>query len=228
MLFVVLSGVLLLPIVRRSELRFDELLLIALGAWMALSHMRMLYIFGLLAVPVLCRQISGYWDRYDAAKDRIWPNAAMIGGALMVAILVFPGSNSLEQQVEAKSPVKALNFIRSHHLPGPMMDDYVYGGYLIWAAPEYPVMIDGRADVYEWSGFLDRFASWATLESDPNVLLDSYKVNFCLLTSGSPMIQVLKLLPEWKNVYSDDHSVIFVRRAVAGAGQTSFSGAGKS
>ena len=219
-LFVVLSGVLLLPLTRQSELHFDELLLIALGAWMALSHLRMLYVFGLLAVPVLCRQISSFWVGYEAEKDRIWPNAVMIGGALMVAILVFPGSNSLEQQVEAKSPLKALNFIRSHHLPGPMMNDYVYGGYLIWAAPEYPVMIDGRADVYEWSGFLDQFAGWATLESDPNALLDSYKVNFCLLTSDSPMIQVLALMPNWEKAYSDGNSAIYLRRSAGEARQS--------
>lgn len=218
-LFTVLSGVLSMSIVRRSELRFDELLLIALGAWMALSHMRMLYVFGLLAVPVLCRQISGLWVGYEAAKDRIWPNAAMIGGALAIAILVFPGSNSLEQQVEAKSPVKAVDFIRSHHLPGPMMNDYTYGGYLIWAAPEYPVMIDGRADVYEWSGFLDRFANWATLQSNPNGLLDSYKVNFCLLSSDSPMVQVLALMPNWEEVYSGSNSAIFVRRSEVVEGQ---------
>jgi len=69
--------------------------------------------------------------------------------------------------------------------------------------------------VYEWSGFLNQFASWATLESDPNALLDSYKVNFCLLTSDSSMIQVLALLPNWEKVYSDGNSAIFLRRSAA-------------
>jgi hypothetical protein len=215
-LLAVLSCVLLLAIMRRSELHLDELLLMAMGAWMALSHMRMLYVFGLLTVPVLCRQISGFWAGYDAEKDRIWPNLVMISGALLIAILAFPGSNNLEQQVEAKSPVRALEFIRSHHLAGPMLDDYVYGGYLIWAAPEYPVMIDGRADVYEWSGFLNQFAEWSTLESNPNRLLDEYKVHFCLLEKSSPMVQVLHLLPGWEEVYSDSRSVIFLRKGAAG------------
>ena len=211
-LLVALSGVFLLPMVRCRELYVDELLLIGLGAWMALSHERMLYVFGLLTVPVLCRQLSGLWSGYEAEKDRIWPNAVMMGGALLVAVLAFPGRNYLVQQVEATSPVRALEFIRTHHLSGPMLDDYVYGGYLIWAAPDYPVMIDGRADVYEWSGFLNEFARWATLESDPNGLLDRYKVKFCLLEKSSPMVQVLNLLPAWEKVYSDNNSVIFVRQ----------------
>ena len=35
-----------------------------------------------------------------------------------------------------------------------MLNEYVYGGYLIWAAPENPVFVDGRADIFEWT------ASW--------------------------------------------------------------------
>lgn len=213
---IVLSGVFLLPMVRRSELFFDELLLIAMGAWMAFSHLRLLYVFGILAVPVLCRQISGSWDGYDSENDRVWANALMMAGAILISVLAFPRSRNLDQQVEAKSPVRALAFIRSHHLSGPMLNDYLDGGYLIWAAPEYPVMIDGRADVYEWSGFLDEYAKWATLESNPNELLDRYKVNFCLLTSDSPMVHVLALLPNWQKVYSDNISVVFLRRRASG------------
>jgi hypothetical protein len=106
-----------------------------------------------------------------------------------------------------------VDFIKSHHLYGPMLNEYVYGGYLIWAAPEYPVFVDGRADIYEWAGVLGDYGSWATLQSDPNSLLDKYRVNFCLLTSESPMAHVMPLLHKWKNVYSDGNSVIFVRTA---------------
>ena len=98
-----------------------------------------------------------------------------------------------------------------------MLNDYVYGGYLIWAAPEYPVFVDGRSDVYEWSGVLSQFGNWATLQSDPNALLQKYRVNFCLLTSHSPMAHVLPLMPGWKLVYSDSNSVIFSRTSPAGA-----------
>jgi hypothetical protein len=73
------------------------------------------------------------------------------------------------------------------------------------------------------------FGEWATLQADPQALLRKYGINFCLLQADTPTVQVLKLLPEWQNVYSDDHSVIFVRRGAAtGAGQRSPSAAGKS
>jgi len=210
-LLAVLLCVFLLVAARRSELFFDELLLLAIGAWLAVSHMRMLIVFGILAAPVLSRQLSACWDAYNAKEDRIWPNAVMIAVSLLVAWLAFPSRQNLEKQVEATSPVKAVEFIRANRFSGPMLNDYPFGGYLIWAAPEHPVFIDGRTDIYEWSGVLGEFGRWAMLQDDPNALLLKYKVAFCLLTPHSPMAHVLPLLHDWKLVYSDSNSVIFVR-----------------
>jgi hypothetical protein len=94
-----------------------------------------------------------------------------------------------------------------------MLNAFDYGGYLIWALPEQPVFVDGRADVFEWSGVLGQFSEWATLQSDPNALLDKYNVAFCLLERASPMAHVMPSLPGWKAIYSDNDSVIFVRSA---------------
>ncbi len=203
----------LLVAVRRSELFFDELLLLALGAWLAVSHMRMLIVFGILAAPILSRQLSTFWEGYNAETDRIWANAAMIGTSLLAIFMAFPDSGNLEKQVEDQSPVKAVEFMNASHLSGPMLNDYAFGGYLIWAAPEHPVFIDGRTDIYEWSGVLGKFGDWATLRSNPSVLLEKYKIGFCLLNRQSPMAQVLPLLHEWKIIYSDNNSVIFARTA---------------
>ncbi len=203
----------LLLAMRRSAMYWDELILLAIGTWMAVSHMRMLFVFGILAAPVLSRQLSAQWDAYDEAGDRPGLNAAFLVLALVVAYFGFPGRANLEQQVEDGSPVKALEFVRAHHLPGPMLNDHVYGGYLLWAAPEYPVFIDGRTDVFEWTGVLREFGEWATLQTDPNLLLDKYKVNFCILTRESPMIRVLPLLPNWKLVYEDSNSAVIERGA---------------
>ena len=104
-----------------------------------------------------------------------------------------------------------MEFIKAHHLSGPMLNEWVFGGYLIWAAPEHPVFIDGRGDVFEWAGVVDEFGKWATLQTDPNALLDKYGIRFCLLSRESHMATVLQLLPGWKQIYSDNVSVILAR-----------------
>jgi hypothetical protein len=210
-LLAVLFCILLLTAARKADIYLDELLLLAAGTWIAVGHIRMLIVFGILVAPTLSRQLANVWENYDPDKDRILPNAVFIGLSLVAVVLAFPSRANLVQQVEARSPVRALDYIRTHQLSGPMLNDYTYGGYLIWAAPEYPVMMDGRTDIYEWSGFLQQYARWATVQEDPNLLLEKYDVNFCLLSTGSQMINILPLLPDWKLVYSDDIAQVFVR-----------------
>jgi hypothetical protein len=207
----VLGCVFLLVILRRSELFADELLLLACATWFAVSHRRMTFAFGILAAPVLSRLLSTAWDNYDAKADRPLPNAVVIAASLLAAVLAFPNRQFLSKQVEEQSPVKAVGFIDTHHLSGRMLNEYVYGGYLIWAAPKHPVFVDGRADVFEWTVVLGDFESWAMLQVDPNILLDKYKIDFCLLSKQSAIARVLPLLHGWKIIYSDERSVIFVR-----------------
>jgi hypothetical protein len=181
------------------------------AAWLAASHQRLLFPFGIMVAPILCRLLSSAWDHYAPEQDRPFPNAVLIAISLLIAFLAFPSSRNLAAQVEQHSPVRAVNFIKTHQLSGPMLNEWVDGGYLIWAAPEHPVFIDGRSDVFEWTGVIGKYGNWATLQSSPNDLLDSYQISFCLLARKSPMVFVLQLLPNWRAVYSDDHSVIFAR-----------------
>ena len=215
-LLAIVVGSLLLVILGQSEMFLDELLLLGFGTWLGFSHVRMLVVFGILAAPILSRQLAMFWDQYKIEEDRIWPNLVMITLALVVATLAFPSRDNLERQVAEHTPARAVEFIKANHLSGPMLNEYGFGGYLIWAAPELPVMIDGRTDLYEWSGFLGEFGNWATLQSDPRTLLEKYHVNFCLLTNQSPMVHVLPLLHEWRLVYSDGNAVIFVRSSIVG------------
>jgi hypothetical protein len=209
-LLAVIAGSLLLVIVRWKELFWQELLMLAMGTWLAASHERMLFAFGILAAPILTRLLRNEWESYDVHRDHPIPNAVLIAASFTAIYFAFPSKAMLTSQVATQSPVKAVEFLKSKHISGPMLNEYVYGGYLIWAAPEYPVFIDGRADVFEATGVFSDFGKWATLQQSPNELLDKYKINFCLLTRDSHMVRVLPLAG-WTMVYSDDNSAVFVR-----------------
>jgi hypothetical protein len=212
----VLAFIVVFLMIRRSEVLFlDEALLLGMGAWLALSHQRMAFVFGILAAPVVSRLLSKSWDSYDAATDRVAPNAICIAIAFVVLFAAFPSRQNLVKQVNDGSPVKAVDFIKAHHLSGNMLNTFPDGGYLIWVLPEHPVFVDGRADVFEWTGVLREFGQWAMLQSDPNTLLDKYHVDFCLLERDAPMAHVLPLMHNWKEVYSDQSAVIFERATAA-------------
>jgi hypothetical protein len=206
-----LGCIFLLVIVRRTELLWQEVLMVAMATWLAASHQRMLFVFGILVAPIVSRLLSTTWDKYHAERDHWVPNAVFIAASLLIASYAFPNRQNLAAQIEEQSPVKAVEFIKNNHLSGPILNDWAFGGYLIWTAPEYPVFIDGRGDVFEWVGVINEFGKWAQLQSDPNVLINKYAIRLCLLSSNSPMATVLPLLPGWKLVYSDSVSVVFVR-----------------
>jgi hypothetical protein len=209
----ILGSIFFLVIVRRTELRWSEFLVLVVGAWLAASHVRLLFVFGILVAPILSRLISTSWRGYDAQRDHPLANAVLIASSLLIVFLAIPNRKNLETQVEEHSPVRAVEFIKAQHLRGPMLNEWVFGGYLIWAAPEHPVFIDGRGDVFEWARVVDEFGKWAQVQTDPNVLLDKYHISFCVLSRESPMIVVLRLSPGWKEVYSDNVSTIFIRSA---------------
>jgi len=211
-LLVVLVSIFLLLILRQSKLFLHEMLLLILGTWLALTHERMEFVFGILAAPILSRLLMPVWDSYDFEKDRLWPNVVLITISILIMYVAFPNRQQLVTQVNNGNPVKAVEFIRSRHLTGHMLNSYRFGGYLIWALPEQPVFIDGRADLFEWAGVLGDFSKWATLQNNPNTLLEKYKIDFCLLERESPMVHVMTVLNGWKVIYSDDLSVIFARQ----------------
>src|SRR6185312_9331053 len=201
--------ILLVPLLKRVELTLQELLLVALGFGMAVQHERMVFVFGILAMPVLSRLLARAWDRYNPDRNRVLLNALVITIALWVTVKRFPTSRELIEQVDKGNPVKALSFIRRSGLSGRMLNDYNYGGYLIWAAPERKVFADGRGDVYEWTGVFADYMKFNLLRQDPTVLLDKYRIDYCLLVNDAPISRVMRLLPGWKSVYSDDMSIVF-------------------
>jgi hypothetical protein len=212
-LLAIAALILLVPLLRRAELTVEELLLTALGFAFAVQHERMLFVFGILVAPIVCRLLADLWDGYEPDRDHPIANAIVIGVALFAITYVFPSGRELDGQVKDGNPVKALEYIRHSGLSGRMVNDYEYGGYLIWAAPQYKVFIDGRGDIFESTGVLTEYLDWLGLQTDPKLLLDKYHINFCLLSRDAAIGRVLPLLPGWKLSYSDKLSRVFVRRS---------------
>jgi hypothetical protein len=204
--------ILLIPVLRRSELWFDELLLAGITFWFAVRHERMEFLFGIVAAPVLCRLLADAWDSYEFRRDRVLPNVVMLGLIAPGLVLAFPSRTQLQQQVDRGNPVSALEFIRKSGLSGHMLNDYLYGGYLIWAAPERKVFIDGRADIYDPAGLMLEYGMWIGGESDEAALLQKYRVEYCLLPHRSPLVRRLQRLPGWKLIYSDKFAAVIAAK----------------
>ena len=216
-MFGMIAMILIVPLLRCVELRLEEILLVALGFVLAVKHQRMLFVFGILTLPIFCRLLAAAWKRNGSGRKLVLLNTTIIGLVLSSLPGIFPSSRELVEQENKANPVKAVEFIQRSGLSGRMLNDYIYGGYLIWAAPDHKVFVDGRADVYEWTGVLADYINLLTLKTDPRPVLAKYQIDFCLLQRQEPLARVMQLLPDWKTVYSDDRAVILARSATPGS-----------
>jgi hypothetical protein len=93
---------------------------------------------------------------------------------------------------------------------GPVLNDYSFGGYLIFAG--IPTFIDGRSELYG-GPFIERYNRDISLAdlADFLKLLDQYKIEATLLEPNTPAVALLDRLPDWRRVYSDDVAVVHKR-----------------
>ena len=96
---------------------------------------------------------------------------------------------------------------------GPVLNDYSFGGYLIFAG--IPTFIDGRSELYG-GPFIERYNRDVSLADlrDFLKLLDQYKFGATLLEPDTPAVALLDRLPDWQRVYGDDVAVVHKRRDV--------------
>jgi hypothetical protein len=200
-----LGAVLLLAASRKLSIR--EILLVCVVTVLACQHRRMLFLFGIITAPVLSH------FGFGAAKKREHPfaNAVLITGCAAAVALLFPDGRALENQVRSSNPVQAVEYVRRANVAGPMLNEFRFGGYLIWNLRESRVFIDGRTDVFDWTGVMREYLRWASLGEDPQLLLDKYGIRSCLLYRGSAVAHVLPHLPGWKQAYADDLAIVFTR-----------------
>jgi hypothetical protein len=196
----------------RLKWRPEEFGLFLFGTAMACLHLRFILIFVPFCAPLFATILARWTPPYDRAKDLFVLNAAIMALVAAGMIHYFPSQASLEKKVSHDYPVDAVAYLRQHPAPGPMYNTYGFGGYLVWSmGPEHKVFLDGRGDVYERGGVLADYLHIADLKPGAFTVLQHYGIQSCLLERDEVLATALGNSPEWKKVYSDQLSALFVR-----------------
>ena len=118
-------------------------------------------------------------------------------------------NRALLQMVYDSYPVEAVNFIQEHHFPGPLYNNFNWGGFLIGNLPDYPVSIDGRTNLYGEESLRQSFNSLMARQWSEDPALN--RANLVLLPTAVPLCRELERSPQFKVVYSDKMAMVFVR-----------------
>lgn len=116
---------------------------------------------------------------------------------------------------EESYPVKEVEYIKKAKLPGNIWNDYLTGGYLLWALyPEKKVFIDPR-----YGGYMRRFMPNAEERQDPKGL-EAYSTRFPFKAAilGFHEIGFIKwlLTSDWRIIYFDKNAVVIIHKSLIG------------
>jgi hypothetical protein len=116
--------------------------------WGSMAAVRLTYLFAILFF------YSFFYMLHRLKLDKATSRATIL--SLIVFILFFAnvsyfairygaGDKWFGSGIESFVPAKEVSFLKKYRLEGPIFNDYVTGGYLLWALyPEYKVFIDPR------------------------------------------------------------------------------------
>ena len=136
---------------------------------------------------------------------------------LYLMITTVPFATWLGYHYDDYFPKKEVEFIKRYHLPGPIFNDYLLGGYMMWTMyPEYKVWIDPRSGPY----IKEVLPDWLTITghlNDANFKYLTTKYPFKIALIGmwrSDVIFWFLKHPDWKLIYFDKCAAVLINKSV--------------
>jgi hypothetical protein len=204
-------------------------------AYMAFLARRNFGPFGLIATPILARYLydgfqtwqntqtgqrilsgfSSWKKRFSSGSfsNRSFPrnlNLILFGLITLAAIMklyITSQSTLVNAYIQRDYPSGAVQWFRQTMPEGRILSEYNWGGYLIWALPEYPVFVDGRTDLYgdeiigEWMQVVQGGDDWKSI-------INKWDIHYVMLEAEKPLIGQLANAG-WRKVYQDATTLIY-------------------
>jgi hypothetical protein len=187
----------------------------------ALQHVRGLAIFALVLPFIVAHPLQQQFEFLRPSADpfplfggRRFRLATII--ALSVALVsvgllgtIYATLRPTDAPAKDFTPAAAVDY--ALQVKGPVLNDYDFGGYLIFRG--VPTFIDGRMWPFGIE-FARGYSAAIALGAGDKLeqLADAYKVTWTLLRTGSAPALHLDHSPGWQRIYADDVAVVHVRR----------------
>ena len=204
--------------------RPSELLLFLATLYSTLKIQRNAVVFVLIAAPLFSDYFQIWLDstrfgkylggaREGSSNRRL---AVLLSIAFVFPLIAFAIKLKLTvystpTQRSLRVPLNAVEYMKQNGITGNTFTaPNIWGGYLIWAAPQNPVYIDGR-DAYP-DTFVKEFVDIITGRTDWRGVFAERHVQIALVEPKTLIARQIEESTEWEKVYEDEMSVVFKRR----------------
>jgi len=179
--------------------------------------------FGIASAPTVAASLQAW---HSKARPRSPSSAGQQKANLAIAVLLslmallslpwfrpyLPMPAWRQAYVSPETPVQAVAWLKDQGNPARMFHEVGYGSYLIWAAPEYPVFVDTRVELYDEAIWMD-YVQVSQARHGWEQTLSAYGVDTLMLSHElqSPLIEAAQDSRSWKTVYSDEETAILAQ-----------------
>lgn len=207
-LFLMLALLFLFQLLRRRRWHLFELALLVVGLYSAFTYSRFLFLAAIFVVPLLARSLAS-----DAHPQRTVSPVIGLACAFLVLCLVIGRLRNAPAITtdNAAFPDKALPFLAGFHPQGNVLNEYTWGGYLIWHKRDLPVFVDSRVDIFEYNGTFADYLDISHLKN-PLELLDKHSIRYVLFKTDHPLVYLLEHTSQWKVDYTDATTTLLERK----------------
>ncbi len=195
----------------RVRWQLYEVALVLFGIYCGLTYVRFLFLLAILAAPSLAKLIS-FIPPYQRGSDKPQLNGAILAVVASIVVMAFPSAAKLRKSVENEYPEEVIPYLEKNPPAGPVLNDYLWGGYLIWRDRAFKDFVDSRADVFVYTGVFKDYLHLLQLK-DPPAILDKYGIRYVLFPAGSPLAYLLRRDPDWRLIFKGKVGVMFERAA---------------
>jgi hypothetical protein len=195
----------------------------------ALHSARNIPLFCLTALPLLAVHLDAEWRELRwRPLDRIRAGIAtgdgqaraggwMVGFAALFLVLL-AGSGRLAgvpvvvADYDPKIfPVEAVRRAREAGLEGRIFNQFIWGGYILYAWPEQRVFIDGQTDFYGET-LTREYGQVASTSDGWSDRLRARRIDILIMPTSSQLVSRLALGNSW-NIWHQDSTAIILRRS---------------
>jgi len=158
---------------------------------LGLAHQRLLPYAAMILAPLVAALLPALTGRPATVAPVIARRAAgvllvlLLGASIAVTAIGAPRSPDLSSY-----PAGAVAPLRVH--AGPVLNEYDWGGYLIFAVPEQPTFIDGRGAALYPSRLIGEFETAVQLRDGYRGVLDRHGIRLVLLRPDRPLVSALR------------------------------------
>ena len=177
---------------------------------LGIAHQRLLPYAAMILAPLVAAMVPALFRPRATAPPMIPGTAAtlvlvpLIVVSVALAVVAAPRAPDL-----GAYPAGAMSALRQR--PGPVLNEYDWGGYLIFAVPEQPTFIDGRGAALYPPRIIGEFETAVGLRLGYRGVLDEHGIRLVLLRPGRALAVALRE-DGWPVVAEEPGSWVLLQR----------------